>query len=111
MLNLPQESDLLRKVPMFSKLEPSKLKLLAFISESFKFENAEEPALVRGWNALIGEMGTPTNPSRSASVRARGEVTAMRINAEYGPLRRSSEQAPARRTVARALGRGSLGSN
>jgi hypothetical protein len=82
MLNLTQEADLLRKVPMFSKLEPSKLKLLAFTSESFKFENAEEAAFVRGCNELIGEMGTLTNSSRSASVRARGEVTAMRINDE-----------------------------
>jgi CRP-like cAMP-binding protein len=112
MLNLSQEADLLRKVPMFAKLEPSKLKLLAFTSESFKFENAEElfhtgdpadcayvimsgeveimvvtesgeePAFVRGSNELIGEMGILTNSPRSTSVRARGEVTAMRINDE-----------------------------
>ena len=112
MLNLSQEADLLRKVPMFSKLEPSKLKLLAFTSESFHFENeeelfhigdpsdcayvimtgeveimvttdkGEEPFFVRGCNELIGEMGVITNSPRSASVRAKGEVTAMRINDE-----------------------------
>lgn len=113
MLNLSQEADLLRKVPMFSKLEPSKLKLLAFTSESLRFENeeklfhvgdpadcayvimsgeveimvgaedgTEQPQFVRGSNELIGEMGILTNSPRSASVRAKGEVTAMRINDE-----------------------------
>ena len=41
MLNISQEADLLRKVPMFSKMEPSKLKLLAFTSESLTFEPGE----------------------------------------------------------------------
>jgi CRP/FNR family cyclic AMP-dependent transcriptional regulator len=112
MLNLSQEADLLRKVPMFAKLEPSKLKLLAFTSESFKFKNAEElfqtgdpadcayvimsgevaimvvtesgeeSAFERDSNELVGEMGILTNSPRSTSVRARGEVTAMRINDE-----------------------------
>ena len=110
MLNISQEADLLRKVPMFSKLEPSKLKLLAFTSESLTFETGEslchagDPADcayiimsgeveihgeseeggeilfgVRGANELIGEMAVVTNSPRSAGVRARGEVVAMRI--------------------------------
>lgn len=112
MLDLRQEADLLRKVPMFEKLEPSKLKLLAFTSESLTFdsgeelfhagdpadcayvimsgqveimamtEEGEEPVFVRGQNALIGEMAVLTNAPRSASVRAKGEVVAMRISDE-----------------------------
>ncbi len=41
MLNISQEAELLRKVPMFSKMESSKLKLLAFTSESLTFETGE----------------------------------------------------------------------
>ena len=110
MLNLSQEAELLRKVPMFSKMEPSKLKLLAFTSESLTFEDGEElchygePAdcafvimsgevaimvdtdegevagFVRGANELIGEMAVLTNSPRSATMRAKGETVAMRIS-------------------------------
>ena len=109
MLDLSQEADLLRKVPMFAKLEPSKLKLLAFTSESLTFDDDEElfhagdpadcayvimagevaimteteqgevPTFVRGTNELVGEMALLTSSARSASVRAKGPVTAMRI--------------------------------
>ncbi|MFC1665102.1 Crp/Fnr family transcriptional regulator [Pseudomonadota bacterium] len=37
-----QEAEQLRKVPMFCKLEPSKLKLLAFTSEAISFSAGEE---------------------------------------------------------------------
>ena len=42
MLDISQEAELLRKVPMFSKMESSKLKLLAFTSESLAFEDGED---------------------------------------------------------------------
>ena len=94
---------------MFSKLEASKLKLLAFTSESLTFDDGEKlcstgdpadcayvimsgeveilvqtdegeaPISVRGQNELIGEMAVITNSPRSASMRAKGEVVAMRI--------------------------------
>jgi len=109
---LSREAELLRKVPMFSKLEPSKLKLLAFASQCLHFEDGEElfhigdpadcayvimsgeveimtetesgevPSFVRGQNDLIGEMGILTNSPRSATVRAKGEVVAMRVKDE-----------------------------
>lgn len=110
MLNISQEAELLRKVPMFSKMESSKLKLLAFTSESLAFDDGESLCRagdladcayvimsgeveilgetpdgaevifgVRGANELIGEMAVVTNSPRSASVRALGEVMAMRI--------------------------------
>ena len=110
MLDISQEAELLRKVPMFSKMESSKLKLLAFTSDSLTFEHGESLCHagdaadcayvimsgeveivgqskdgaevligVRGCNELIGEMAVVTNEARSAGVRARGEVVAMRI--------------------------------
>ena len=112
MFNLSQEAELLRKVPMFSKLEPSKLKLLAFTSESLTFEDgealchigepadcafvimsgevsimvetneAEEIGFVLGSNELIGEMAVISNAPRSATVRAKGEAVVMRISDE-----------------------------
>jgi len=37
-----QEAEQLRKVPMFAKLDASKLKLLAFTSEAVTFQNGQE---------------------------------------------------------------------
>ena len=52
-MDLLQEAELLRKVPMFSRLEPAKLKLLAFTSESLSFDDGEVLFSVGGlpWNA------------------------------------------------------------
>jgi len=41
-MSLNQEVDLLRKIPLFAKIEPSKLKLLAFASERISFAAGEE---------------------------------------------------------------------
>ena len=40
-MDLLQEAELLRKVPMFSRLGPAKLKLLAFTSENLSFDDGE----------------------------------------------------------------------
>ncbi len=40
-LDVHQEAEQLRQVPIFSKLDPSKLKLLAFTSEAVTFNNGE----------------------------------------------------------------------
>ena len=111
-LSLQEEADLLRRVPMFSKLEPSKLKLLAFTSESLTFEDGEvlfylgDPAdcayvIMEGAvdvlsdtddglvvattlraNELFGELGVITNETRSATLRASGTLQALRISDE-----------------------------
>ena len=111
-MDIQKEADLLRKVPMFSKLEPSKLKLLAFTSQSLAFDNAEVlfragesadaayvivegeveivsetesgefVAGVLGKNELVGELGVLTNSPRSATIRARGPAVALRISDE-----------------------------
>lgn len=108
-MDLKTESDALHKVPMFAKLEPSKLKLLAFTSQLLTFEDGEilfeqgdpsdsayvvlegdmevlvgrgdevDVAGVLGINELVGEMGVLANAPRSATIRARGQVVALRI--------------------------------
>lgn len=111
-MDLKTESDALRKVPMFAKLEPSKLRLLAFTSQLLTFDDEEilfhqgDPsdstylvlsgdmevlvareddffvAGVLGANSLVGEMGVLANAPRSATIRARGPVVALRIEAD-----------------------------
>ena len=109
-LDVYQEAEQLRKVPMFSKLEASKLKLLAFTSEAVEFhdqdilftvndpsdsayvimsgeveilvdtEDGMVPVVTRGKNELIGEMAVLTNSPRSATLRAKGLVKTLRIS-------------------------------
>ena len=109
-MDLLKEAELLRKVPMFSKLEGSKLKLLAFTSQLLSFEDAEILFLVGdaadcayvimdgevdvvadteggeivattlGRNELCGEMAVLSKSRRSATIRARGHVEALRIS-------------------------------
>lgn len=111
-MDLKTEADALRKVPMFAKLELSKLRLLAFTSQLLTFEDAEilfeegDPsdsaylimrgdtevlagsgpdevvAGVLGENQLVGEMGVLANAPRSATIRARGQVQALRIDGD-----------------------------
>ncbi len=108
-MDITSEAELLRKVPMFAKLDTSKLKLLAFTSQSLSFEPGEElfhvgdPAdcafvilsgeaefLVNtphgevvggalGTNELFGELAILNNATRSATIRASGRLEALRI--------------------------------
>ena len=111
-MDLTTEAETLRKVPMFSRLELSKLKLLAFTSELCTYEGgevlfeagdapdsayvimtgaveilAETEAgpvveVVLGSNELFGELGVLTSAPRSATVRARDGLVALRITDE-----------------------------
>ncbi len=108
-MDIQKETESLRNVPMFAKLEPSKLKLLAFTSQLLHFDDGEvmfrlgdradcayviisgEVEIVAeteagemvagllGENELVGEMAILTNSPRSATIRARGELVALRI--------------------------------
>lgn len=108
-MNVHEEADQLRKVPMFEKLEPSRLKLLAFTSHAVTFPDGHilfhegdpsESAYVimsgvveilaqteRGdvvvatleQNDLLGELAVITNSPRMATLRARGEVVALEL--------------------------------
>ena len=97
---------------MFARLEPSRLKLLAFTSQNLSFANREElfragepadcayvimegevevmadtaagevVAVTLSKNELFGEMGVLSNAPRSATIRAKGNVLALRITDE-----------------------------
>ena len=109
-MDLLREAELLRKVPMFSKLDAAKLKLLAFTSQLLSFDDREilfyvdDPAdcayvimdgevdvvadtekgeivaTTLGRNDLCGEMAVLSKSGRSATIRARGHVEALRIS-------------------------------
>lgn len=111
-MDLLREAELLRKVPMFSRLDSAKLKLLAFTSECLSFDdgevlfNAGDPAdyayvimegqaeviaetntggvveATIGRNELFGEMAILNRAPRSATVRAKGMLRALRISGD-----------------------------
>ncbi len=111
-MDLRQEVEMLRKVPMFAKLEPSKLKLLAFTSESLTLEHgevlchegdradcayvvmdgtvevllgregAEKRVGERGNYDVIGEIGVLLNEPRNATLRAKGAVVVLQVTDE-----------------------------
>jgi CRP/FNR family cyclic AMP-dependent transcriptional regulator len=112
MTDIQKESDLLRNVPMFAKMDSSKLKLLAFTSQSLSFDDGEvlfeagdradsvyvimsgeveiladtgESQFVAGTlgrNQLFGELAVLTQAPRSATLRAKGDLVALRISDE-----------------------------
>jgi CRP/FNR family transcriptional regulator, cyclic AMP receptor protein len=111
-MSLKQEFELLRRVPIFTEIEPAKLKLLAFMSERVAFDPgkllmgqgdpadaayliieghaeviAETPAgpvilATVGANEIVGEMGILCNAPRNATVRAKDRLVALRISKE-----------------------------
>ena len=111
-MDLAEETDLLRKIPMFAKMETSKLKLLAFASEIVSFDSGEvvinsgdnadvayvimEGAVdiitetdsgpvvtsTLSENQLIGELGLLNNTPRIATLIANGDLKAMKITDE-----------------------------
>ena len=111
-MSLKQEFELLRRVPLFAEIEPSRLKLLAFMSERVGFdpgrlivrqgdtadaayliieghaevivETPAGPVILAnlGPNETVGEMGILTNMPRNATVRAADRLTALRISKE-----------------------------
>ncbi len=111
-MDLAEETDLLRKIPMFAGMDTSKLKLLAFASEIVSFDdgdvvfNSGDSAdfayvimdgavdiitetdagpIVIGMlqqNQLIGELGLLNNAPRNATLIAHGNLRAMKITGE-----------------------------
>ena len=111
-MDLAEETDLLRKIPMFAKMETSRLKLLAFASEMVSFQdgdivfnsgdtadyayvimegavdiitetdNGPIVTVTLSQNQLIGELGLLNNTPRIATLIANGNLLAMKITAE-----------------------------
>ncbi len=111
-MSLDEEVELLRKIPMFAKIEPSKLKLLAFTSERLSFDSDQDlfrqgdmgdsayiiidgeadvlidtpggPITVatRHRNDFVGEIAILCDIPRTATVRAKTKLTTLRISRE-----------------------------
>ena len=112
MTSLKEEVEILRRVPLFAALDPAKLKLLAFTSERMTFQPGQEicrqgdvgdaayvivageaSILVNvdgneievadvGENAVIGEIAVLCEIPRTATVRAKQSLQALKIDKE-----------------------------
>lgn len=72
-MSLQEEVELLRNIPMFAKLEPSKLKLLAFTSERLAFDTG---------NALFRQ----GEPGDAAYIIIDGEAS-VEVDSPSGPIK------------------------
>jgi len=111
-MSIKEEVEILRNIPLFAKLEPAKLKLLAFTSERLTFEpgqpisqqgdpgdaayiviegeadvlinTAKGPVRVAslGRNAIIGEIAILCDVPRTATVTAKDKTVTLKINKE-----------------------------
>jgi len=109
-MSMKEEVEILRNIPLFSKLEPAKLKLLAFTSERLTFdegqvlfqqgdpgdaayivlegaadvliETGKGPVKVAnlGRNAVVGEIAILCDVPRTATVVAQQKTVTLKIN-------------------------------
>jgi CRP-like cAMP-binding protein len=118
-----QEYELLRRIPFFAEIEPAKLKLLAFMSERVGYDSGktlfcqgdhadaayliiegaadiivETPTgpltiATLGAHDIVGEMAILCDVPRTATVRARDRLVALRIAKD--PFMRMVREFPA----------------
>jgi len=109
---LEEEVGALRRNPLFAKISPSKLKLLAFTSERIDFEEGQDLfhmgdvsdsayAIIKGSadvlidtpageirvaqiekNAFVGEIGIICDVPRTATIRARSHLETLKVTKE-----------------------------
>jgi len=112
-MKLDEEVELLRRIPLFAKIEPSRLKLLAFTSDRVTFQpgqvlchqgdigdaaylilEGEADILIDaptgpvkiatlGKNALIGEIAIINDVPRTATVRSTAKLEALKIKKDH----------------------------
>ncbi len=112
-MSITEEVEVLRRLPLFQRIEPRRLKLLAFTSERMVFQdgsplmcqgdpgdsayivlageadvfvstpNGELKVATLGANEIIGEIAILIDVPRTATVRASGQLTTLRISKDH----------------------------
>jgi CRP/FNR family transcriptional regulator, cyclic AMP receptor protein len=111
-MSLTKDVEVLRNIPMFAKVEPAKLKLLAFTSERLEYMSGDElfrqgdygdaayiilegeadvlvdtpqgvvKVATLGKNDIIGEIAVLCDVPRTATVVAHGDLETLRVSKE-----------------------------
>lgn len=111
-MSLTKDVEVLRNIPLFAKIAPAKLKLLAFTSDRLEYTPGEElfhqgddgdaayiilegeadvlvdtpdgplEVATLGKHEIIGEIAILCDVPRTATVRARGRLVTLRISKE-----------------------------